>query len=73
VPFLDDRDVKKAGRSGDHTLFRKMEKGLEEAGGSLQDLVTMTVFILDVCHGPKFGEIRSGYFSGVAPPPPGSP
>jgi 2-iminobutanoate/2-iminopropanoate deaminase len=48
-------------------VFRKMEKRLEEAGGTLQDLVTMTVFILDVRHGPKFGEIRSGYFSGGYP------
>ena len=59
--------LKKPTVSGDHTAFRKMEKRLEEVGGSLQDLVTMTVFILDVRHGPKFGEIRSGYFSGGYP------
>ena len=46
---------KKPTVSGDHTAFRKMEKRLEEVGGSLQDLVTMTVFILDVRHGLKFG------------------
>ena len=50
-----------------HAVFRKIEKRLEEAGGALQDLVTMTVFILDVRHGPKFGEIRAQYFTGGYP------
>ena len=69
---------KKPTVSGDHTAFRKMEKRLEEVGGSLQDLVTMTVFILDVRHGLKFGgggggRFEAGVSPGVAPPAPGSP
>ena len=45
-----------------HAVFRKIEKRLEEAGGALQDLVTMTVFILDVRHGDRFVEIRKELF-----------
>ena len=45
-----------------HGVFRKIEKTLERAGGTLQDLVTTTVFILDVRHGPQFGDIRKQYF-----------
>ena len=60
-----------------HAVFRKLEKRLEEAGGTLQDLVTMTVFILDVRHGPKFGggrgRFEAGISPGVTPPAPGSP
>jgi enamine deaminase RidA (YjgF/YER057c/UK114 family) len=46
-----------------HGVFRKIEKTLERAGGTLQDLVTTTVFILDVRHGPQFGDIRKQYFA----------
>jgi enamine deaminase RidA (YjgF/YER057c/UK114 family) len=42
--------------------FDLMAKTMQEAGGSLADLVTMTVFILDVRHGDRFVEIRSEYF-----------
>ena len=61
-----------------HAVFGKLEKRLEEAGGTLQDLVTMTVFILDVRHGPKFGgggggRFEAGISPGVTPPAPGSP
>jgi 2-iminobutanoate/2-iminopropanoate deaminase len=43
-------------------VFRKMGKTLERTGGRLQDIVTMTVFILDVRHGPAFVEIRKQHF-----------
>ena len=45
-----------------HATFRQMERTLERAGGKLQDIVTMTVFTLDVRHGGRFVELRKAYF-----------
>ena len=42
--------------------FSNLEATLERAGGTLQDIVTMTVFISDVRHGDEFVRIRSEYF-----------
>jgi enamine deaminase RidA (YjgF/YER057c/UK114 family) len=38
--------------------FRNMEEKLALGGGTLADLVTMTVFINDVRRGPRFLELR---------------
>ena len=46
-----------------HASFQVIEKTLGRTGGKLQDIVTMTVFILDVRHGDRFVEIRKEYFS----------
>jgi enamine deaminase RidA (YjgF/YER057c/UK114 family) len=45
-----------------HASFRAIGRTLERAGGKLQDIVTMTVFISDVRHGDRFVEIRKQYF-----------
>ena len=45
-----------------HASFKAIEKTLERTGGKLEDIVTMTVFILDVRHGNRFTEIRKKYF-----------
>ena len=42
--------------------FEQIGETLARAGGKLQDIVTMTVFILDVRHGDRFVEIRKEYF-----------
>src|SRR3954471_15304875 len=42
--------------------FERMKRTMKEAGGSLQDIVTMTVYLLDVRHGDRFVEIRTEYF-----------
>lgn len=42
--------------------FANLAATLARAGGKLQDMVTMTVFILDVRHGDRFVEIRKEYF-----------
>lgn len=42
--------------------FRMIGKTLERVGGKLEDIVTMTVFILDVRNGDRFVEIRKDYF-----------
>ena len=43
--------------------FRNIKSTLSRAGGSLSDIVTMTVFILDVRHGDRFVEIRREIFT----------
>ncbi len=45
-----------------HQLFRLMDQTLKRAGGSLANLVTMTVFINDPRHGDAFVGLRGGYF-----------
>lgn len=47
--------------------FRAIGRTLERAGGRLQDIVTMTVFIIDARHGDRFVEIRKEYFPGGFP------
>jgi enamine deaminase RidA (YjgF/YER057c/UK114 family) len=44
-------------------LFRLIEQRLAHYGGTLSDIVTMTVYIQDVRDGDKFVEIRSEYFN----------
>ncbi len=50
-----------------HASFRAIGEVMERAGGKLEDIVTMTVFILDVRHGDRFTAIRKEYFPGNAP------
>jgi enamine deaminase RidA (YjgF/YER057c/UK114 family) len=38
--------------------FKNIEATLKRAGGQLSDMVTMTVYILDVRHGDRFVELR---------------
>ena len=43
-------------------LFGVIDKTLKRVGGSLANMVTMTVFINDPRHGDKFVEMRGGFF-----------
>jgi 2-iminobutanoate/2-iminopropanoate deaminase len=43
-------------------IFVRLGKTLEEAGGKLGDLVTMTVFITDTRYGDRFTELRREIF-----------
>jgi 2-iminobutanoate/2-iminopropanoate deaminase len=43
-------------------IFHSMDETLQKAGGSLADLVTMTVFITDTDDGDRFVEIRKEMF-----------
>lgn len=45
-----------------HQSFKLMAATMERAGATLQDLVTMTVFIIDSRHGDSFTELRKDYF-----------
>jgi enamine deaminase RidA (YjgF/YER057c/UK114 family) len=42
--------------------FRGIDAVLKKAGGSLANMVTMTVFIIDPRHGDRFVEMRGGFF-----------
>jgi 2-iminobutanoate/2-iminopropanoate deaminase len=44
------------------TIFGLIDTTLRRAGGSLANLVTMTVFINDPRHGDRFVELRRGFF-----------
>jgi 2-iminobutanoate/2-iminopropanoate deaminase len=44
------------------TIFKFLDKTLQRAGGSLKNMVTMTVFITDVRNGDRFVEIRRETF-----------
>jgi 2-iminobutanoate/2-iminopropanoate deaminase len=43
-------------------VFARLGKTLEQAGGALKDMVTMTVFITDARLGTRFTELRRGIF-----------
>ena len=43
-------------------VFARLNQTLEEAGGSLADMVTMTVFITDARYGDRFTEFRKEIF-----------
>jgi enamine deaminase RidA (YjgF/YER057c/UK114 family) len=44
------------------TIFSLLDKTLRRTGGSLADMVTMTVFINDPRHGDRFVELRKEFF-----------
>ncbi len=58
--FVDDSGRSLAGDFGAQTrqTFMNLEATLRQAGASLKDLVTMTVFITDSRYGKQFTDIR---------------
>lgn len=42
--------------------FERIRKTLETAGGTLDDIVTMTVFIVNMENGTRFTQIRKEFF-----------
>jgi 2-iminobutanoate/2-iminopropanoate deaminase len=46
-----------------HRVFERMRENLAQAGGTLDDVVTMTVFITDSRYGDEFIELRKQYFT----------
>lgn len=59
---LDGKDISGKFDEQARTIFALMNRTLERAGGSLANLVTMTVFINDVRHGDRFVQIRKEMF-----------
>ncbi|MBI4317717.1 MAG: RidA family protein [Chloroflexi bacterium] len=50
-------------------VFENVRQALEAAGASMKDVVKMTTYLTDVANRPKYGEVRTRYFS---PPLPAS-
>ena len=46
-----------------HRTFENLRTNVEAAGGTLADIVTMTVFITDIRFGDRFTEMRRDYFT----------
>src|SRR4051812_26399261 len=46
-----------------HAAFARIRQNLVDAGGTLDDIVTMTVFITDSRYGDEFVELRKAYFT----------
>ena len=46
-----------------HRTFENLRTNVEAAGGTLADIVTMTVFITDMRYGDRFTEMRRAYFT----------
>ena len=42
--------------------FTRLGKTLEAAGGKLEDIVTMTVFVTDMTNGTRFTQLRKEFF-----------
>lgn len=47
--------------------FERIRANLARAGGTLEDIVTMTVFIKDMQYGTHFTQLRKEYFTGGYP------
>ena len=46
-----------------HRAFQNMKAVTEAAGGSLADVVKLTLFLTDLAHFPKANEIMQTYFA----------
>lgn len=62
VTDLDGNDISGDFEEQARTIFKLLNRTLERAGGSLTNMVTMTVFINDPRHGNRFVEIRREFF-----------
>jgi 2-iminobutanoate/2-iminopropanoate deaminase len=58
----DGRDISGDFEAQTRRVFALMDETLRRTGGSLADLVTMTVFIKEARHGDRFVEIRRELF-----------
>ena len=62
VVDLDGGDISGNFEAQARTIFQLIDRTLQRAGGTLANLVTMTVFINDPRHGDRFVQIRSEFF-----------
>jgi enamine deaminase RidA (YjgF/YER057c/UK114 family) len=58
----DGKDISGNFEAQTHRIFVLMDQTLQRAGGTLANLVTMTVFIKEPRHGDRFVEIRKDKF-----------
>jgi 2-iminobutanoate/2-iminopropanoate deaminase len=62
VTDLQGKDISGRFEEQARTIFTLLDRTLQRAGGSLANLVTMTVFINDARNGDRFVQIRGEYF-----------
>ena len=62
--FLDESGKTHAGDfdAQVRVTFERLRSTLERAGGTLDDIVTMTVFITDMANGTRFTQLRKEFF-----------
>ncbi len=60
---LDGNDIAGKFEEQARTIFALLDRTLKRAGGSIENMVTMTVFIKDPRYGDRFVEIRSSIFT----------
>jgi len=60
---LDGKDIAGQFEAQARTIFALIDRTLQRAGGSLANLVTMTVFINDPRNGDHFVKLRGEYFA----------
>ena len=46
-----------------HRVFQNLKAVAEAAGGRLDEMVKLTVYLTDLVHFPRINEIMAGYFS----------
>lgn len=59
---VDGRDISGNFEAQARTIFEMLDRTLRRAGGTLANMVTMTVFINDPRNGDRFVQIRSEFF-----------
>jgi 2-iminobutanoate/2-iminopropanoate deaminase len=59
---LSGKDIKGDFEAQARTVFALVEQTLKRAGGSLKDIVTMTVYLTDARNGQTFAKVRSEMF-----------
>ena len=62
VVDLEGKDITGQFEPQARTIFELLKRTLARAGGSLENMVTMTVFINDPRNGDRFVQIRQEYF-----------
>jgi enamine deaminase RidA (YjgF/YER057c/UK114 family) len=63
VVDLDGRDITGDFEAQARTIFALIDRTLRRAGGTLANMVTMTVFINDPRNGDRFVQIRNEHFT----------
>ena len=63
VVDLEGRDITGDFETQARTIFALIDRTLRRAGGTLSNMVTMTVFINDPRNGDRFVEIRNEHFT----------
>ena len=63
VVDLEGRDITGDFEAQARTIFALIDRTLRRAGGTLSNMVTMTVFINDPRNGDRFVEIRNEHFT----------